>query len=583
MIRAPLVALSFAAVSQAAAQIDTARQARDTVTRDTVAALLPRFVSSIPSGPLPPGIRYTFTADSLLFTNARTLSDLLAHIPGVYVARGGWYGQPEIVLYGGKGPAGLEVYWDGVLYQPLGRDSVYLDPARVPLAPLERVDVIVLPATLQVYLVTQRPRSTAPVTQVGIVTGDQDIAGYRAGYATRGRSGLGIAVLADWNSLDGNPASTTTGFDSNDLWLKAEYVPPGGRVGASFQISASSWHRRPSADGRVDGWRQERRDRLLRVFLASRDDGLGVRFVGTLGDAAIDRDTLFPERRAVSAASLELTQRWRDLGVGVTARFGAAGMPTQLEARGGVQLLSRIAVAATARHARYAGGVSGQRAHLSAGVLLPLGFSVRTDLAWQRDLQAPLATAIPRRTAAEQVGWVRFDHPWLAVAVGRGRRDAFIPFDFAAGIKVVDRLGDSPLTEFVAAHGVVRAIPGVTLSGWYFDPLTGGADFEPPHHARLSATFYSKFWRVFRSGVFALRGEVAVESWSRWVGGVDPTGAPLPMGGATFVETNLEMQLVGVTLFWVVRNVNGMRAAYVEGLGHPKSVQLYGARWSFTN
>jgi hypothetical protein len=55
------------------------------------------------------------------------------------------------------------------------------------------------------------------------------------------------------------------------------------------------------------------------------------------------------------------------------------------------------------------------------------------------------------------------------------------------------------------------------------------------------------------------------------------------MGGATFVETNVEMQLVGVTLFWVVRNANGMRAAYVEGLGHPKSVQLYGARWSFTN
>jgi hypothetical protein len=57
----------------------------------------------------------------------------------------------------------------------------------------------------------------------------------------------------------------------------------------------------------------------------------------------------------------------------------------------------------------------------------------------------------------------------------------------------------------------------------------------------------------------------------------------LGLGGASFAETNLEMQLAGVTLFWIIRNVNGMRANYVQGLSHPKSVQLYGARWFFTN
>src|SRR5205809_4153198 len=30
------------------------------------------------------------------------------------------------------------IYWDGIPYLPLGRDSVYLDPARISLAPLER-------------------------------------------------------------------------------------------------------------------------------------------------------------------------------------------------------------------------------------------------------------------------------------------------------------------------------------------------------------------------------------------------------------------------------------------------------------
>ncbi|MGH7606867.1 MAG: hypothetical protein ACREME_05975, partial [Gemmatimonadales bacterium] len=264
--------------------------------------------------------------------------------------------------------------------------------------------------------------------------------------------------------------------------------------------------------------------------------------------------------------------------------FGAAGMPTQLEARGGWMPWAPVTLAVSARHARYAGDRTGNRVHVSAGLALPWGFSARAELAWRRDVQAPLVPADAPQTATDLAGWLRFDHPWLAVEVGRGRRDAFQPLGFAAGIKTVSRLSETPRTEFIAAHALLRPVPGVTLSGWYFDPIIGGGDFEPPHHARLSATFYSKFWRVFRSGIFALRGEVAVESWSRWgLGGSDNTGAPRRIGGATFVETNLELRLAGVTFFWIIRNANGMRASYVEGLGHPKSAQLYGARWYFSN
>src|SRR6266480_6194614 len=140
---------------------------------DALPMLLPTMPAAIAPGPLPAGARYTFTVDSILLSSTRTLSDLLIHIPGVYVARGGWYGQAEIVLYGGRGPASLEIYWDGVPIAPLGRDSVYLDPARIPLGPVERVDIIVLPAVLQVYLVTAQYRSTSPRTQIGIVTGQQ--------------------------------------------------------------------------------------------------------------------------------------------------------------------------------------------------------------------------------------------------------------------------------------------------------------------------------------------------------------------------------------------------------------------------
>ena len=569
------------------AQADTTARrdtttARDTTARDTSAALLPGFGPAIAPGPLPKYTRYTFTSDSLLLSDARTLSDLLIHIPGVYIARGGWYGQAEIALYGGRGPASLEVYWDGVPMVPLGRDSIYLDPARIPLGPVERADIIVLPAALQVYLVTSQYRSTSPRTQIGIVTGQQDIADYRAGYATRMRSGLGVTFLADWASIGSGPVSnTTTAFGTSDIWLKADYIPPDGRVGASFQISSSSWHRASGTN--VEGWRQDRRDRLLTLFVAQRNDGLGWRVTATVGASGISHDTLIA-RRTVSGAGIEVSQTWRNASITGTARLGAGGLPQQFEAHAGWKPLSPITLAGTFRQSFYVGNRYGYRAFGTAGLALPLGFSARAEVSWRDDAQAPLVTTDDMHRALDLAGWLRFENRLVTLEVGRGRRDPFAPLGFAAGIKAVNSLNPTPLTEFVAAHAALHIVPGFTLTGWYYDPVVGGGDFEPPHHARVSATFYSKFWRVFKSGIFALRGEVAMESWSRSAfGGRDSTGAQRAMTGSSFVDTNVEMQLAGVTLFWSVTNINIMRASYVEGLGYPKAAQQYGARWFFTN
>ena len=593
MIRASLLALALsgAVAAGAAAQVDstvrdsTARPDTTVAPRDTTAKLLPAFPLPIAPGPLPAGARYTFTADSMLFTNARTLSDLLSHIPGVYVARGGWFGQAEPVLYGGRGAgsASIEVFWDGVPYLSIGRDSLALDPARIPLAPLERVDVIVLPAMLRVYLVSARQRSTAPLTQIGVATGVLDIASYRGGYSVRSRTGLGVSFVFDQNSLTGNATATTTTFNTTDIWLKAEFIPPSGRLGASVQLLSSTWKRKAET-GRVDGWHQERRDRLFRVFVAERGDGLGLQLVGTLSNSSVAGDTLVSDR-TLSQASLELSRTWREARIVGTARFGFDGAPRQLEAEGGWMVAHRVTLSGWARHTHYAGERTGYRTLVTAGVALPWRFSARGEVAVSRDVRSPLDvtdTAFQRTT--DVAAWLRWEHPRMMVEVGRGQRDPFVPLGFSAGIKPVDHLGPTPRTAFIAVHASIQPLPGVSLAGWYFDPVVGGGDFEPPHHARVSATFYSKFWRVYRSGIFALRAEFAIESWRRWgLGGQDTANAPLRLGGATYAETNVEFQLAGVTLFWIIRNVNGMRANYVQGLSHPKAAQMWGARWFFTN
>jgi len=46
---------------------------------------------------------------------------------------------------------------------------------------------------------------------------------------------------------------------------------------------------------------------------------------------------------------------------------------------------------------------------------------------------------------------------------------------------------------------------------------------------------------------------------------------------------NVEVQVAGVTIYWIQRNANRMRESYVPGLGYPSQFQFYGVRWLFTN
>jgi len=179
---------------------------------------------------------------------------------------------------------------------------------------------------------------------------------------------------------------------------------------------------------------------------------------------------------------------------------------------------------------------------------------------------------------------VRWDTRKVTLEVGQVRRDPFVPLGFAAGIRPVVSLGPVPRSTFTSAYVGLRPVPGVQLSGWYFDPREGGGDFEPPRHSRVSATFFSKFWRVYKSGVFSLRGEFAIESWSRSnLGGRDSTGGQLPLRPASFAETNIQLRIADFTAYWLERNYDAMRGSYVTGLGYPKRAQYYGVQWFFNN
>lgn len=577
---------------RAGAQADSTRAdtlQADSASADSASADTARFfVATLPlpiaPGPRPWGERHVFNIDSLRFTGALTLSDLLARIPGVFVARGGFLGQAEPVFYAGRGAAGIDVYWDGVPLRPLGRDSVMLDAGRIPLAPLERVEVVRLPDRLRVNLVSARSADTEPRTAIAIITGDLDIADYRAAFSRRWRSGFGISLLADFTNLDGDPG-TTTGFRSNDLWMKLEFVPR-STWGASFHILRSDWDRNGRAT-LVDPLKLTRSERALRAFVASRSDGLGWRGEAFVAQSSASGDTALARDDRVTQTSLELSHRTPRTALVVTGRVANDVRPHEIEANAGWLPLPWLNVAVTASQRTYEGELNARRVAATAGVRLPLGLSARAEIARGGELSAPRWSADTIQTTVDWLGAVRWDTRWWTIEVARAERDAFQASGFSSGLRTLALLGPTPRTSELTVHGSIRPLPGLELSGWYADPIRGGGDFQLPHHARYAVTFFSKFWRVYRSGVFGLRAEVAAESWSRGLGGVarDALGntSQLFRSGATFLDLHFEIQIVGVTLFWQMRNANAMRNGYASGLDYPSIVQFYGARWTFLN
>jgi hypothetical protein len=129
----------------------------------------------------------------------------------------------------------------------------------------------------------------------------------------------------------------------------------------------------------------------------------------------------------------------------------------------------------------------------------------------------------------------------------------------------------------------------ITLSGWFREPLVKGtaeletSAYEPPHHARVWATFRSRLLPVLRRGAFDFTAEVAMEGWGRGAWGADAGGAPLLLKGATILDYRVELRLLNAALFWSIRNARGERYSVLPGLNMPVGNQTYGVRWEFTN
>lgn len=561
-----------------AARIDSPRQDElpDMSQRRALAVTEPE----TPAGPLAPGTRYRFTRRSQIWSGAFTLADLLTAIPGVYVARGGFFGQPEYVMYGGRGAAAIELYWDGMPWHAMGGDSVYQDLGRITLSYLRQVDVIVLPGRLRVYLVSERHERAEPRTAINVTSGSFSTVAYGGLFQRRWNNGIGLNLAGDFAASDGAPQAGRND-QYLDLWAKVAWLPEEGKRGVVYQVRRQTQERdRPLEAEGAPARKGDRTDVLFKIFTGARSDRLGWGAETGLGSSSWRNDSMVGDH-TVRQGFASVGYRRPDFNAKVIGRVGDARVRGEVEGRVSWIPVRGIVLGGEGRWQRFGAGRTARVGGASLGLYRGL-FSATGQIMTGRIVQAPALPLDSGQTTTDASFRVGLTSKALSGNVGIVRRAAFLPLpipDFPA----LTTLDSSAAATYIVADVRVRPLHPLFLTTWYSHPRTKAGDLQPPQHGRVDITFRSKFWRQFRSGVFEFMVRYGIEYWSSGTAGLSSDGSPIELPGATFHEWFVQVQLVGFKAFWNLRNARNTSAVYVPALTYPRNAQTFGVKWDFTN
>ena len=574
-----------------AAPADTTKPRSDTVpvpdslSPDTFRAQLPRL--GAPAGPLPSGGRIVFDRDALWYSGAMSLGELLQQVPGVFLARAGWVGRPEVVHYAGQGASSVELYWDGYAFDPIGRDSAGMDLSLISLGLLQRVEVEVLPTVLRVYLFSDGQPVRHARTETSFSTGDASTNAYRIRYLNRWKDGTGLGVGVEF--LGTAAARSDAGHSNNlTLWGKGSWAPS-PRFGVEYQAISVSANRDSFQVTSVGGTpfaipnpQSHRTDLFLRGFVASRDDGMGLRFDALAGSTTYtDATSAFNRDELQSAAILGWrAQHWSS---DLTGRVRDTSVPFELQWRGDASPLAGLTASTSADWRSLIGGR--RSLDLSAGLEFRpwRALALHGAARWRDAVAAPAVATDTVQRVTDVTGGVMLTSRLADLDVSYTRHGGYAPPVYGVFDTIVPAYPNLPVRT-VTASFAFRPTLYFTLAGWVrqpLDPLTSA--YEPPDHACVTATFRSRLLPILRRNAFDLTTEVAAESWSHGALGVDQTGAEVRLPGAVVFDARIEIRLVNAALFWTLRNARGEMYSVIPGVPMQTPGQRYGIRWEFTN
>jgi hypothetical protein len=531
-----------------------------------------------PRGPQPATARLRFTRDSIDWSGAATVGDLLTGVPGVHLWRGGGIGRPEPADFRARGGSSAEYYLDGMPYVAAGPDSIAVDPALFPLGLLDRVEIERWPGLLRVHLFTRRHDRLAAASHLVLGAGPEKFAMYRGTLERRFGSGLGFGAGADYVKA---PAAGSIGlYQNTQYWIQGSYVPS-ARFGTHVQYLGATPDRDAFGGTLSTGERHEgRRSELqARLFFGGRPDGTGARLDLVYARTAFDSagiDQTFAQiggaasvrsaTWAARAAAFHRT-RWTPLDASVSASWSPA---------------TALTVAGEGVYRRHDGDRNARWVGVRAGLGLPGGLSLTGTARTGDDVAAPSLLASPVQEIAEAEGTVGWNLSWIGVEASLARTKSFAPPSFQPYPGIVAIL-PSGQTDWVTLSGRLSPLGWFSVRGWYSDPRTATPEGSPPRHYAGTATIRSKFLRRFPSGALDLKLEVGVEGWQAGVLGRDAGGGEVGLPAAQFVRGLIQLQLESFSVFWESRNLTNEPNGYVPGFRVPRYNGFFGVRWEFSN
>ena len=572
------------------ARLDSLRARRDSTPTQRYLALEKLKQTTVPvapplgePGPAPPLSRLVFTRDSMDWGQAATLSDLLQRVPGVFLWRGGWLGQPEYANYEARGATSVEYWLDGVPYLAAGVDSVGVDPSIFALSLLDRVEIERWPGLLRVRMYTRNLDRLAPRSRIAVSRGQQDFARYQGSLERRTRSGLGFMLAGDNTSVPVIQGFRSR-YENTSFFVQGSYVPS-PRWGVLLQALRS----RPDRDATLDA----NGDTLSRgIFNGRRMDwqlrGMWRADTSAFGAAAdlvfartTASDSVAPSQ-TINSAGVVLSLRKPTYSAGASAFYRSRWTSTDLRLTGGWVPAAGAALSGEAGYQRHDGGRSSSWVGLRAGTRLPLGLEATASLRAGKVVAAPAVPADAAQTIRDWQLSVAWRRPWAELEGGLAHTAAFSPQPFQpyAAIPVIT---PSAATDWLTARARLTPLPWISLEGWVSDPRKPTPEGLPPRYFVGSGTIRTKFLRLFPSGTLDVELRLAVEHWSDGVSGLDAFGNPVVLPGATYLRSLVQVALGSFQFFWDRSNLTQTQNAYVPGLPIAGRPSEFGVRWTFAN
>ncbi|MES2123186.1 MAG: TonB-dependent receptor plug domain-containing protein [Gemmatimonadota bacterium] len=536
---------------------------------------------------LPDGARRVFTRDSIDWAPAQTLSDLLAQVAGVFVQRGGWLGRPELPNYQARGAAAIEYWLDGAPYIAIGPDSTAIDPSTFALSLLDRVEVERGPGLLRVFLFTRRHDRLAPRTRVGVAAGDRGITRYIGAFERRYPKGFGLSIGGDYFGVNA-PAGGTGESNATNVWAQMGWVPT-ARFGVQAQLTAQIIDRSALLSGGPDGAQGDtispvvkgtRTDLQLRGSWHKREDGLGPRLDLFALRTRWTSDSIRQDVGVVGGTAVWRAPKW---SAQLNAWHHTEWTPLDARLSLGWAPWSRVSASIAAIEQHHSGDRRSSWREARVGVRLPYGVSVSGVARDGRRVEGPASADAAEQRFTDLQGLAAIEWRRIGLEAGYSRNDGWSPVAFRQFL-LVPGLGSLPKTEWLTLRGRLSPLSWLTLESHLEHPLKGALpDGQPPKHAYTTATIQSRFLRNFPSGIFGMKVQAVVESWSPGVIGRDAGGEAIPLPGASFVRGLLEFKIGPFFAYYDRVNFRATKAGYVPGYPYLGLGSTFGVRWEFSN